>query len=102
VHRQCYALLKGARVDFEASAFAESLACGIYSPVTYVRSFPACAYSLPDSSCLRLPAYRRWLTVNPSFLKGDRWAGDLGFDPISQTIPLTVDFRAMQLSVEDR
>jgi hypothetical protein len=29
-------------------------------------------------------------------------AGNLGFDPISQTIPLTIDFRAVQLCVEDR
>jgi hypothetical protein len=34
---------------------------------------------------------------------GSDWAaGNLGFDLISQTIPLTIDFRAMQLSVEDR
>jgi hypothetical protein len=52
---------------------------------------------------LRLSAFRRWLILDPSFLKGERWAaGNLGFDLISQTIPLTIDFRAMQLSVEDR
>jgi hypothetical protein len=51
---------------------------------------------------LRLPAFRRRLTLDPGFLKGERWAGNLGFDLISQAIPLTIDFRAMQLSVEDR
>jgi len=52
--------------------------------------------------CLRLPAFRRRLTLNASLLKGDWAAGNLGFDPISRTIPLTVDFRAMQLSMENR
>jgi predicted aspartyl protease len=34
---------------------------------------------------------------------GSEWAaGNLGFDLIAQTIPVTIDFRTMQLSVEDR
>jgi hypothetical protein len=40
--------------------------------------------------------------LNPDFLNGEWSAGNLGLDLISQTIPLTIDFRAMQLSVEDR
>ncbi|MGD0903102.1 MAG: hypothetical protein ABR924_09190 [Terracidiphilus sp.] len=51
---------------------------------------------------MRLPAFRRWQTVSPNDLNGDLAAGNLGFDLISQTIPLTIDFRAMKLSVEDR
>jgi hypothetical protein len=51
---------------------------------------------------LRLPTFRPWLTVNPDSLDGDWAAGNLGFDLISQTIPLTIDSRAMQLSIEDR
>jgi len=40
--------------------------------------------------------------LKATFPGGDWAAGNLGFDLISQTIPLTIDFRAMQLSVEDR
>jgi hypothetical protein len=40
--------------------------------------------------------------LKAAFLNGEWAAGNLGFDLISQTIPLTIDFRAMQLSVEDR
>jgi hypothetical protein len=42
------------------------------------------------------------LADNQSFLNGGWAAGNLGFDLIPQTIPLTIDFRAMELSVEDR
>jgi hypothetical protein len=40
--------------------------------------------------------------LQPSFMNSEWSMGNLGYDLISQAIPITIDFRAMQLRVEDR
>jgi len=40
--------------------------------------------------------------LEASFMNSEWSVGNLGYDLISQAIPITIDFRAMQLRVEDR